>query len=106
MKITKGKWKTRNRKVVEIEKDKEGYYTIWIWYSFSHSRMIEDKFYYDDEGICYRDKRLNADVLDIKKTSSNSDIFANWDLIELVEEEVKVLKRNSNPILTLDLCTE
>jgi hypothetical protein len=105
MKTTKGKWKVRNGKVVEIVHGGEGYYAIWEWTDIN--RTIQDKFYYDDDGKCYRDERLNSpNIVDCSKTSVSSDIFANWDLVELIEEEVEVVKRNSNPILMIDLCTE
>ena len=102
MKITKGKWKARNGKVIEIQlNNEEGYYYDWVDLERKH------RLYYDNEGRCYKDKDLKGNSLnDYVRTSTNSSMFANWDLIELVEEEIEVLKRNSNPILTLDLCTE
>jgi hypothetical protein len=97
MKITKGKWRVRNGLMVEIEEDRERCY--------GHCAIFDrHRLYYDDEGRCYRDKKLNGDESeDYYRTPESLDNFVNWDL---VEEEIEVLKRNSNPILTLDLCTE
>ncbi len=105
MEITEGKWRARNNKELDIEFDEEGYYAIFEWTDID--RTIQEKFYYDEEGRCYRDQRLNSpNIGGCSKTPMNSFMFENWDLVELIEEEVEVVKRNSNPILTLDLCTE
>ena len=104
MKIEIGKRKVKNGRVVEIQEDKEGYYAIVDNQKDDGSRKFKDRLRYDNEGRCYKDEQLGgAIILEASRTPENSKVFANWDLIE---EEIKVLKRNSNPILTLDLCTE
>jgi hypothetical protein len=101
--IHAGKWKTIGGQVVEVKHDEEGYYIIL------DRSGIQDRLYYDEDGRCYRDRKLNPNEnIDLTRNSKNSASFLNWDLVELIEEEVEVevVKRNSNPIFMIDLCTE
>jgi hypothetical protein len=110
MKTVLGIWKLNNGKEVEIKWDANMlvYYAI-VERDYPHAS--QDCLYYNDKGECYRDKRLSPKYNeDISKNESNYNSFKPWDLKELigeeVEEKVEKIKRNSNPILMIDLCTE
>ena len=131
MKIMKGRWKVKNGNVIEMKHDEEGYYAI---VDLNNKNVVkinhdedgnyatiglddssgtrQDRMYYDGEGICYRDRRLNylysgekSQFNDVRRNDGNNFIFDNWNVVECIEEIVPI-KVNSNPIFMLNPCTE
>jgi hypothetical protein len=106
MKTVLGKWRLKNGEVVEIKWDEN----MLVYYAIIEKNCYynsQDCLYYSCEGECYRDRRIDKRD-DVSKNEYNYSSFVHWDLDELIEEKVeeKVVKRNSNPIFMLDVCTE
>ena len=91
MKIREGKWETKGGNTIEIIRDGGFFKVVGI------NGGIDDQLemYYDDRGKMIRNSWFVRNV-------DSAVVFEPWD----IEESIVSLKRNSNPIFMLDLCTE
>jgi hypothetical protein len=105
--IKAGRWKVRNGEVIDLclYADSEKYDS----YCIVSNKDIYLHLYYDKYGKCQNQIKTGQNQI---KTGGgveqrcNNDDLESWDLIERVNELEVVIKRNSNPIFMLDLCTE
>ena len=119
MKIRAGIWRLKNGREVEVKVGGEGYYSL-VW-----NDALDEIHSYNEAGECYRaivtriDSRVDSFFDHVKvghemkrdESERLMEVLRYWDLdcflgYDSEDSQKEVIKRNSNPILSLDLCTE